>query len=1062
MLPDFTSRNPIEALLKDEAWLRRLARGLVGEAGADDLTQDVLVAAIKTPPRERGVQLRAWAKTVARRMAMRRGGRDRTRQLAEQGAARPEEADQHSEQRLLLHRRLTDSILSLEAPYRTVLVMRYLEEQQPVEIAERLQITPAAARKRISRGLAKLRELLDSEFGDRGQWMHALGPMAFGAGWQEMLPSAQAAAAGTPPATVVTTVGSTTAFSLTPILALWTMKKLILTSVVLCLAIFAGYEILGSAQTDLEEPGKGENQAGLVPMAEPKTESSPLLVSSESTEVRDQASPIAPIPAASRLAQIILVDSDGVPAPGGKGAWLTASMEVHPLTFDGKGRAVLPEGAVGSLCLVRAEGFAIQDFLVESVEDDYTVQLGPLQDLKGWILADGEPLSEAVDIDCDWEFRPTTPFERTTFRIEDEHRAQLEQLGLMSGRCSTRSLPGGAFLFEGVQPGSQGDVELPRYLKTLPGGWSSSASFRKNQENLVIKTTSLPHVLGRLVWADDGTPYMKTVNVAFTNHRNEDYGYMAIQPTENGGLAVTLDFLSSDKTEGLKDISIRVVVEGGSRNGGQEFQIPVSIESPAKDVGILKVNRRNLLNIRVVDASGQPVQEAFVETSRGHARTDVNGLVTLATAPDGMVLALAKGHGFAVLETDSAEANSEGQYLIRLPEGNDLTIAPILEQAGLSVLANTSMQIDLPEELLGAPLYGDRIALQFYQMAVGQTGMAAWFDWGVRLTVSGMSPPSVLPGLKPGTRIKARLRDASGQVIARGVAVIPQEARPSKLELVPDPAGLGFMEFEVVGERGQRLGSTSVHGLEEGWRIPTFQDPSGRLVVGPLMTGSYRFRVGARGHAPIELELSLTPGTHRRKVVLLPGRLIEAQFSDANGIALHPEWARLQDSKGETIFSKSKEKPEWFEFTYVPKEPVVLVAQVGTQTIQHAIGAEEVKVEIRLPATGKLRMHAEAFPVPTGNRGSLTMRIPGENSADDALLTRSISFAEGATKSWDLEANLEPGGYPVLVSFCSDRGAPGKTATRTLFEGRVTIVAGEETLIVVSGGKNPTATLTPR
>ncbi|MCP4811567.1 MAG: hypothetical protein GY888_03585, partial [Planctomycetaceae bacterium] len=165
------------------------------------------------------------------------------------------------------------------------------------------------------------------------------------------------------------------------------------------------------------------------------------------------------------------------------------------------------------------------------------------------------------------------------------------------------------------------------------------------------------------------------------------------------------------------------------------------------------MKRLDLVDIRVVDALGEPVAEAFIENSRGFGRTDESGRISLPTPPDGMVLALAKGHGFSTLEMDSAEADSGGTYQIRLPAGNDLTIALGLDQAGLSAQSTTYLQIDLPTELLGAAKYGDRIALNFYRMAIGQEGHAVWFDWGVRLKLNGSSPPVVLPGLSPGARI---------------------------------------------------------------------------------------------------------------------------------------------------------------------------------------------------------------------------------------------------------------------------------------------------------------------
>ncbi|MDF1839538.1 MAG: RNA polymerase sigma factor, partial [Planctomycetota bacterium] len=695
--------DALTSLLADGAWLKRLAVGLVGESGAEDLAQDVMVSAMRTPPQGTGAQLRAWAKTVARRLAARGGERGRNREHAEQRAARPEASDEASEQRLHLHRRLTDAILALEPAHRTVLVMRFLDDLSPKEIAARLDVAQPTARKRISRALAKLREQLDGEFGDRTTWMNAVGPLAFGIGWKDMLPTAAMA--------------PTAAATLPPLLALWTMKKLAITSIALCLALWVGFEIRGGAQADLQDPGEINAQAGLIPTAEPEPETTPNLASTQTTEVRGQAAPIAPIPKNSPLAQIILVDPDGNPATGGKGAWLTPEMEVHPLTFSEEGCAVLPEAAVGMLCLVRAEGYAIQDFLLESVRENITIELGPMTGLKGRLLVDGGPPPEATEIECTWYFAPITPFERTVTRMEQDQGAILRELGLMSGQVNTHTLPGGGFVFEGVQPASHGHVQLPRYLKILPDGKWTRASFQKNENDLIIESTSLPYVYGRLIWADDETPYTENVNVQFTNRRNEEYEATSVQPSESGAFVVPLEYLSPDKAEGLKHTAIRLQVEGGSSSGGQDFRFPVNIETPVRDAGVLRVNRKRTIKIRTVSTLGEPVAEAFVESSLARGRTDDGGRISLPVTLDGMVLALANGHGFTAFDMATAKPSAAGEYVIHLPQGNDLTITARVEP--LEVIKSdtlltkgptTFIRVALPNGLLGANSYGGRSA----------------------------------------------------------------------------------------------------------------------------------------------------------------------------------------------------------------------------------------------------------------------------------------------------------------------------------------------------------------
>ncbi|MFT5059092.1 MAG: RNA polymerase sigma-70 factor (ECF subfamily) [Planctomycetota bacterium] len=1045
--------DPLAALLFDGPWLRRLAVGLVGESGAEDLTQDVLVAALQTPPREGGAQLRSWAKIVARRLAIRGGDRNRSRKYAERSAARPEASDQESEQRLLLHQRLTEAILALEPLYRTALVMRYLEGLAPQEIAGRLDIAPATARKRISRGLVKLREGLDKEFGERTTWMNALGPVAFGAGWKGALSAAPIIAA-VAPATLTTSP---------PLLALWTMKKLLFASIVLGLTTWAGMELLDGAGTGLEEPNKDSAQAGLVPTGDPGVETETHLVSTEASETRNQASPAEGIAAPTTTPQIRLVNGAGEPAAGSKGAWIDENMNVHLLVFDEAGRADLPEAARGSLCLVRAEGLAIKDFLLEGVKGGQTVELGEFTTLSGRLIVHGAPPMAPLDIDCRWNFSPSTPFEFKVTRMPQDQGEILHGLGLSSAQCSTRTLPGGQFTFEGVQPASRGQVQLPKYLKVLPDGKWSQASFQNTHEDLVIETRGLPYVHGRLIWADDENPYQDSVTVQFTNRRNQENETKSVQTSESGEFLVPLEYLSADKAEGLKHTAIRLRVKGGRANGGQGFLFPVDIESPVRNLGVVRVNRQLDIMIRTVDDSGRPVAEAFVESSLGRGRTDKDGRISLSVPPAGVVLALANGHGFTAFDRASAEPDSEGEYVIRLPQGNDLTITASAYRTGPTQGVSTSVRFDLPNGLIGAQSYQGRSTISYYLRAIDSTGNRSMYDWGVRVNAPNANQPIVLPGLKPGTRIKASLHDARGHALVREEIVIANELRPMSLELMAPPDSYGTIDFEVVSAGGHLLQVPWVRGLGEGWLIPVSRGTAGRVKVGPLATGSYRFLVGAQGRASEEIEVHLAPGNQQQKVVLLPGRSIDVSFVDSNGVTLHHESAQLEGPDGKALQNPMGYQSESLKFSNVAREPLELVAQVGTQTIRHAIGFEEKSVEIRLPATGKLRTYFEAIPMATSFQGEMVLRVSRLEGAKQAPLERIDSFNAGATGAWDLKADLFSGTYSVHVLVNTNKNAPeGSGVIQTLFEGQVTIIAGEESLIHVTGGSNPRAALMPR
>src|SRR5687767_7643748 len=76
-------------LLAEREWLRALARALVGESDADELSQEVVVAALERSPETRA-GLRPWLARVARRLALQRLRRLTRRERRERAAARDE------------------------------------------------------------------------------------------------------------------------------------------------------------------------------------------------------------------------------------------------------------------------------------------------------------------------------------------------------------------------------------------------------------------------------------------------------------------------------------------------------------------------------------------------------------------------------------------------------------------------------------------------------------------------------------------------------------------------------------------------------------------------------------------------------------------------------------------------------------------------------------------------------------------------------------------------------------------------------------------------------------
>lgn len=149
-----------DRLTEHRAFVRRLALALVRDpADAADLEQDTWAAYVARPPRSPQAAF-AWLKSCVRQLAAKaHRGRER-RARRELAAAVPESVESPAETlaRLELHKQLVDELLALDEPYRTVLVLRYLEELEPRAIAARLGIPLNTVRARLVRGLVRLRE----------------------------------------------------------------------------------------------------------------------------------------------------------------------------------------------------------------------------------------------------------------------------------------------------------------------------------------------------------------------------------------------------------------------------------------------------------------------------------------------------------------------------------------------------------------------------------------------------------------------------------------------------------------------------------------------------------------------------------------------------------------------------------------------------------------------------------------------------------------------------------------------------------------------------------------
>ena len=168
------------ALLDQSSWIHALARRLVKDPNqADDLVQETWMDALEQRP-DPTRPLRGWLATVMRNnlIKLRRG--DANRSAREQRVSREERAPSTLDvvEKAATHRDLVMAVLALEEPYRKTVLMRFFEQLSYGQIAQRMGVTRACVNSRITRGLERLRQRLETTYGDRRAFHLALLPLA--------------------------------------------------------------------------------------------------------------------------------------------------------------------------------------------------------------------------------------------------------------------------------------------------------------------------------------------------------------------------------------------------------------------------------------------------------------------------------------------------------------------------------------------------------------------------------------------------------------------------------------------------------------------------------------------------------------------------------------------------------------------------------------------------------------------------------------------------------------------------------------------------------------------
>lgn len=157
--------HEVRDLLIHEPELRRVALNSTRNAAdAEDVLQDMWLAVLKKKPREVTSE-RAWLGRIIRNLSASRARsesarRRREKDRADSGLGEPTEA---VVERTALRKHLLECVLELEPAYRRVLLLRYVADMEPADIADYLGMPASTVRVHCHRGLEVLRRRLGTD-----------------------------------------------------------------------------------------------------------------------------------------------------------------------------------------------------------------------------------------------------------------------------------------------------------------------------------------------------------------------------------------------------------------------------------------------------------------------------------------------------------------------------------------------------------------------------------------------------------------------------------------------------------------------------------------------------------------------------------------------------------------------------------------------------------------------------------------------------------------------------------------------------------------------------------
>jgi RNA polymerase sigma-70 factor (ECF subfamily) len=327
---DGPSRCDPQHLLTHLGWLRSLARQLVSDQQvAEDLAQDACIIALEGRPSD-PARMRGWLTGTLERLVFKHLRSERRRLEHESEAAQRETLEETESlvEQVEAQGELVRLVLTLDEPYRDVILYYHFEDLSWSEIGHRLGVSTAAVKCRLQRAHAQLRKRLERSLGkDPRVWSLLLLGSPFDAG--ALLSNSGGLVMGT---------------------------KLAVAGTVLATATLLTYLALGPSSGEARGPGAlAKIEEGRGSPREPRTEQpqqpdasdarAPVAVDPEPAQAAVAEQPQQPVPAGLRARDRWLVALEGaLEGDVDLAGFVDLGLEIAELSADA---SVLPQPQLG-------------------------------------------------------------------------------------------------------------------------------------------------------------------------------------------------------------------------------------------------------------------------------------------------------------------------------------------------------------------------------------------------------------------------------------------------------------------------------------------------------------------------------------------------------------------------------------------------------------------------------------------------------------------------------------------------------------------------------------------